>query len=362
MKILVYDVAAEDGGGMFVSKKFYSEVLQSLNQYSNIEWIFLTSYKVFESIERISAINIEWIKKSWLHRLYFEECVMPQLIKRLGVDKIISLQNTGIKHCKLEQYIYLHQSLQYCPRKFSFFNQRERSLAIRQRLICGMYKNGLKRALHIYVQTNWIKEATKKWINCNDDKITVVPVTVKNFSKVEDEELKVCTNIFFYPARAEIYKNHEIIVRACKILKEKGITSFKVLFTIDKNDNSYSQSIYHQSRNLPIEFIGKIAYEDIWRYYNSTILIFPSYLETCGLPLIEAKSVGTGILAADMPFSKEALQGYKNVKFFEYDNAYALAENMLQMIIDKREYKKIKMNDEKCKDKSLLSNMLEDIL
>lgn len=49
MKILVYDVAAEDGGGLFVLKNFYEEVIKDSEKHPNIEWIFLTSYKILES-------------------------------------------------------------------------------------------------------------------------------------------------------------------------------------------------------------------------------------------------------------------------------------------------------------------------
>ena len=57
MKILVYDVAAEDGGGLFVLKNFYEEVIKDSEKHPNIEWIFLTSYKILESKKNVHTIN-----------------------------------------------------------------------------------------------------------------------------------------------------------------------------------------------------------------------------------------------------------------------------------------------------------------
>ena len=360
MKILVYDVAAEDGGGLFVLKNFYEEALNSIEKYPDVEWVFITSYCILQPRDGVQVINYEWIKKSWMHRLYFEEFIIQKVIKDLKIDIIISLQNTTIKRIKLDQYVYLHQSLQFCPKKFSLFKQEEYKLAIRQKFICGMYKKGLKKAKHIYVQTKWIKTATEKWISCKKEKITVVPVNVENFMNKKMDNTYMSSKKFFYPARAELYKNHEVIVEACKVLWEKGFREYKVIFTMNKDENSYSKHIAEKSKNLPIEFIGKLPYEKIWDFYQSTILVFPSYLETCGLPLLEAKQVGAYILASHMPFSHEALEDYENVSYFDYSNAEELAKEMKEIIEDKKKYvKEGKLNYRKS---SLLTSILDDIL
>ena len=361
MKILVYDVAAEDGGGLFVLKNFYEEVIKDSEKHPNIEWIFLTSYKILESKKNVHTINYAWIKKSWIHRLYFEEIKIQKILRELDVDVIISLQNTIIKHCKIRQYVYLHQSLQYCPQKFSLLNRTERGLAIRQKFICGMYKNGIKKATHIYVQTEWIKDETIKWISCKKDKISVIPVSIEKIPEQYDKkELK--TNVFFYPARAEIYKNHDVILKACKILEKRGVYNYRVLFTMEKTDNLYAQHISNECEKLPIEFIGKVEYKDIWNYYKKAVLLFPSYLETCGLPMLEARYMETIVLASDLPFAHEALDGYKNAYFFQYSDENKLADIMEELIKGQKKYIYVEKQEMKTNKSSLLKSMMNDIL
>ena len=54
-----------------------------------------------------------------------------------------------------------------------------------------------------------------------------------------------------------------------------------------------------EEKTLPIRFVGMMSREDLFAQYARSVLVFPSYIETIGLPLLEARSVGAPILAAD---------------------------------------------------------------
>lgn len=357
MKIVVYDIAAEDGGGLFVLKKFYEDALAVENK--NIKWFFLISNDAIKTQENVIVKKYETVKKNYIRRIIFERIYLREILKKINPDLVISLQNMPIKGCKVKQYTYLHQSLQYCPKKFSLLKSEERGLAFRQKVICNIYKKNLIKSDHIFVQTNWIKKATEKWLNIAGEKITVVPVTVQADSAIEGKYEGQTSRTFFYPARAEMYKNHMVVVEACKRLMSEGIKNFNVIFTIKKDDGNYAKRIINESKGLPIDFIGTVPYEKIWEYYKTTILLFPSYLETCGLPMLEAKTVGARILASDMPFSHENLDKYENARFFNYKNPKELAEKMKEML-ESPTYTTLQ-KEEKVKLKSLTEIMLERV-
>lgn len=325
MKILVYDVAAEDGGGLFILKQFYNDVL--LRNDDN-QWFFLVSNDSIKSKGNIIVKEYDYVKKSYLHRWLFESIKLKTILKKIKPDLVISLQNMPIKRFNGKQFIYLHQSLQFCPKRFSLFKSEERGLAFRQKIICNIYKKNLSKADHIFVQTNWIKDSTKKWLKIHGDKITIVPISVNMINDIKRKYEGQTSRVFFYPARAEKYKNHEVIIEACRKLISSGVMDFKVIFTINKEDGPYSAKIIELSKGLPIEFIGNVPYKEIWKYYAKTILLFPSYLETCGLPMLEVRAIGGRVIASDMPFSHENLDGYENVTFFPYDNSDELAQKM----------------------------------
>ncbi len=357
MKILVYDVAAEDGGGIFVLKSFYKEVLAYNNP--DIEWIFMVSTPEIAATEKIKVLYYPHIKQSWGKRLKFEYIMLPKIIREMSPDLIISLQNMPAMRCDVRQFVYLHQSLQYCQKRFSLFKNDERGLAIRQRFISMLIKISMPKAEHIFVQTQWIKDATIKWLKCDEKIVSIVPVSVNTDGIEIKEYIGFNSRAFFYPARAELYKNHSLIIEACRILNRKGIDDYQVILTMRPDENLYAKRIAENAQGLPITYTGALPYKEIWETYSRTILLFPSYLETCGLPMLEARKAGAVILASDTPFSHEALAGYPNAHFFSINSAEQLADAMIN-VLNNSDYQKW-YNDKPHKESSLLNSMLEKI-
>lgn len=345
MRIAVYNLAAHEGGALFVLKNFYQNVLSDEH---SIEWLFLTQISIDGCKENVRIKKFDC--STSFKRAYADLVLVPKELKAFKPDVVISLQNTAIWGTNVPQYVYMHQSLQYCPYRFSLFKSEERNTAIRQIFICGSYKNGLKKAKHIFVQTKWIQEATAKWTNRSLKDITVVPVTVDDSLDVRwkgDSEL-----IFFYPARAEMYKNHQILIDACKKL---GDLEYRLVLTVDQQENSYASMLAEAAKGLPIDFIGTISRDQVFGLYEKSVLVFPSYLETCGLPLLEAANTGSPIIAADLPYAHEALDGYSNVSYFRYDSADELAEKMKSVALQRGQMRK------KVKEGNLVEEMLKCI-
>ena len=72
------------------------------------------------------------------------------------------------------------------------------------------------------------------------------------------------------------------------------------------------------------------------KYYNKTeTVIFPSKIETWGLPITEAKEFKKKLILADLPYAHETLENYQNVFFFNPDSAEELAAKMESVITEK---------------------------
>ena len=67
-------------------------------------------------------------------------------------------------------------------------------------------------------------------------------------------------------------------------------------------------------------------------YSTSDVIVFPSKLETWGLPLTEAKAYNKRILAADLPYAREAIGDYDLVSLFPVNSAEVLANLMAEII------------------------------
>jgi glycosyltransferase involved in cell wall biosynthesis len=113
---------------------------------------------------------------------------------------------------------------------------------------------------------------------------------------------------FIYVASLLPYKNHHRLLKAWKKLKDEGIEP-RLYLTIDQ-DNSTKKIIeeFVLHNKLNVVFLKKLCREELIKFYEKAeFLIYPSYFEAYGLPLIEAKKFQLKILAADIDYSWDFL-------------------------------------------------------
>lgn len=327
MRIVVNNIAAVSGGAMTILKDFYTCVCEHDTEN---EWIFLLADKFFEETENVKIIALPEIKKSSVKKVIFDLFTGKKFIEKLNPDVVFSMQNIITFGLKVPQIIYLHQSIPFqTVKKFSFLKSSERKLAFIQYFIGFLIKLSVKKCDRVIVQTKWMKKAVCKSCGLKDNKVLQIMPNVKDFKDVKNPE-KFDKTSFFYPTTNGIYKNNKCIFDACKILDGENI-DYNVTLTISPEYSSDK-----------IKCTGRIPYEEVLDLYNKSTLVFPSYIETIGLPMIEARKMGTIILASDCDFSHEALDGYENAYFFNQFNPEELAILMKKVIdgkIDRKETK-----------------------
>jgi len=119
--------------------------------------------------------------------------------------------------------------------------------------------------------------------------------------------------IFFYPSEGHPHKNHERLVKAWALMKEKGETP---ILKLTLNQGELPQNVESEIRNksLNIKYLGNLEYNEVFEeYLSSDALIFPSLCESFGLPLLEAQHIGCPIIASDLSYVKDVV---KSVAFF----------------------------------------------
>ena len=82
--------------------------------------------------------------------------------------------------------------------------------------------------------------------------------------------------------------------------------------TINGRENRYARNIFNMARgNSLINFLGLQNKEEMNDLYsNCDLVVFPSYLETWGLPISEAKEYKKELMLADLPYAYEAIGEY----------------------------------------------------
>ena len=348
----------------------YEDCLRCVEKYflENYEIVALVhNRELFSEFDsKIKFIEFMDSKKSYLKRFYYEYFYFKRLSKKLKPYLWFSLHDMTPNVVTDKRAVYCHNPIIfYDVKRKDVIN--EFKMFMFSRFYKYIYKINIKKNNFVVVQQDWIRKRFKKIFKIKNV-VVAHPNVVIDDSNNNYKNTKIVKNSFLYPSFPRIFKNFEVICKAVEILENKNIENFKVYLTIDGNENIYSKEIVEKYGRLKcIEFIGLQTRENLMKYYSKIeTVIFPSKLETWGLPISEAKAFGKNIILADLEYAHETLGTYEKVMFFGPDDAEKLAEKMEMLINDDENMKNIEFdgNIEKNIEKPFCKNWKElfDIL
>lgn len=297
--------------------------------------------------KNIEIIEFPHSKKSWISRIRHEFFIFNKLSISLGVDVWFSLQDiTSIVKAKY-QLVYCH-----CPIPFYQLNLKdiylEPSSLVRNLFYNIIYRLNIHRNDSIVVQQEWLRKKFKEMTG--HENIIVAKPIVNRQVYLSDKVKTKKKYIFIYPTLARFHKNIELLCEAVKLIDRNRYSEFEVKITINGRENRYAKYIRKNYSNIKeINFIGfqsRIKMKELYKQANA--LIFPSKLETWGLPISEAINYKLPIMLSNLDYSRETLGKYKNVSFFDHKKPKELSKQIVSFLENK--WKKKKYNEVKIKN------------
>ena len=140
---------------------------------------------------------------------------------------------------------------------------------------------------------------------------------------------------FFYAATPDCHKNFELACKAAQKLEDElGKNRFRLILTINGNENKYAQWLYTQWGMVDsIKFHGFMDKHTLYQHYASVdCLIFPSRIETWGLPITEFSQYKKPMLLANLPYAHETAAGSSQVAYFDPRESEQLQTMMSSLI------------------------------
>jgi len=188
------------------------------------------------------------------------------------------------------------------------------SLWVRFRLFCERlwFINRMDSVDEFIVQTPTMKRLLQKKL------FTDIPVRQLPFSlesnncprKILNRSVGDAAYIydFIYVASGEPHKNHRLLFEAWQILAEHGVFP-SLCITLDCkifNELTVLLDEKKHSFGLKIFNLGSLSHDEVLLLYKSSkALIYPSTLESFGMPLIEAREAGLSIVASELDFVRD---------------------------------------------------------
>ncbi len=310
------------------------------NDYLSVDYniIVLVYKKSLFDLDKFSNITFEEFPQSrsnYFVRLYLEYFHFHNLSKKWDPYLWFSLHDIT-PNVKAEiRAVYCHNPSPFKPKLISdlYFQPTLFFFSLFYKLL---YQINIKKNDYVVVQQIWLKNEFIKLFGLHKEKILVCyPESKKEVvsNKINsDSSLAKDKGIFtfFYPALARPFKNFEVIGEAISILEKKGIINFQVVITIKGDENNYSKHIFKKYSKLKqLEFVGMLSFEKVKKIYvECDALLFPSTLETWGLPITEFKDYNKPVLLSKLPYAFETLGDYDKGSFFDPSNAADLAQKM----------------------------------
>ena len=167
----------------------------------------------------------------------------------------------------------------------------------------------------------------------------ILPVTYIPESVYKNDPEFVCDlyhlpkKFIFLPNQFWKHKNHKVVFRALRILKERGIEVFLVCsgYPWDSRHSYYLADIFQEISQWGIRnqvaYIGMLSRDQVFMLMRQSICVLnPSFFEGYGMTVNEARSVGKQLLLSDIPAHRE--QNPPQAVFFDPRNCEDLARKM----------------------------------
>ena len=295
---IIYATNLHQGGG----KVLLLPILEVLKKNKNIIFILDKRLELPKSL--ILKGRIIWVSPTLIGRFFFEIQLFKLITKETRITCMGNLPPLWAK----SKHVAVYVQNRYIIEDISLSSF---SLWIKMRINVERWwlKTRAHQVNHFIVQTKSMSKLMqlRLWRVPSIVPYTVLPKVGKNKS---DLKLK---NIYdyVYIASGVPHKNHRHLIEAWKIMAKHGVFPTLCL-TIDKNNELELFrwiDARRQKYDLKIEMVGELDHSEVQDLYNrSSVLVYPSLVESLGLPLLEAAASGISIIASDLDYVHDIIK------------------------------------------------------
>lgn len=329
-KIIVSAINVVDGGALGILR----DAIISFDKVSDdTEITFLVSTCEVHKNISVSKIRFEYFplsKKSWFFRFFFEYIYFFFYSVYKKPYMWLSLHDTTPNVFAKYRYVYCHNPSMFLkfPIKDIFLDWKQ---FLFSRFYYYLYKINIKKNHRVIVQQNWMGKEFEKIFNIDNILVAAPNIVENRYEIIADKNRKKDGSFtLFYPSYPRYFKNHNILLKASRLTQHLKI---HYVLTISGDENRYIKNLISGYDSKYVDFIGLISKERVFEYYNECdALIFPSLLETWGLPITEFKRFGKPMIVADLPYAHETVGDYENVYWFNPTSEQSLVDALDRVI------------------------------
>ncbi len=300
-KILIYAPNIHSGGGAVLLESLLKNLPSSVEASAILDIRYSNSFKHL-NLQRVNILY--WVYPNIVSRFFSE----IKLINFASFyETLLCLHNIPPILCKHNNILVYFQNriiIDNDVKKITTLSTKINIIV--ERAILRLFSKNVKI---FFCQTETIRSLLKTYLSKNIGAFTdiqVAPFAPELRSNFDAANVKKKWD-FIYISSGDPHKNHLNLVEAWKILKVEGVNP-SLAITLRESDIELLSMINSEAKrhSLNIQNIGWLNKGLITStLLESGALIFPSFLESFGLPLVEARNLNVPILAPEIDYVRD---------------------------------------------------------
>jgi len=298
-KLIVHAPNIHQGGG----KTLLLSLLRSAE--NEIQVTALLDQRLVLPDKISNGVDMVFVKSTLLGRL-LAEYKLYRIVKK--TDTVLCFGNLPpLFSLKVKVVLFIQNRYLINNMNLDSFSIKERARIILERLWLKIF---IGRAHEIIVQTPTMERLVQLRLCKEANVVPFFDYDAWNNAWEVREHAYQETYDFVYVATGDPQKNHIHLVEAWKLLAKDNIY---LSLCLTLSEDKYPKLVkYIKDANvqygLRIYNVGVIQQQELASLYScSGALIYPSTLESFGLPLIEAREAGLPILAAELDYVRDLI-------------------------------------------------------
>ncbi len=182
-----------------------------------------------------------------------------------------------------------------------------------------LYAPSARQATRVITSAEFTKKCLIEKYDVDANKIDVVYTGYGSEYRIIDDEDQLAlirrkydleAPFFFYPAATWPHKNHKTLLRALKLLREKYRFDGRLVLTgiAMQSQNEILSLVKELGLSDHVKVLGYLPYEEMPILYNlANLMVFPSFFEGFGIPLVEAMACGCPVACSNVTSMPEVV-------------------------------------------------------
>ena len=312
-------------------------------------------YDCLNHYSNVKLVDVPYTKESTAKNIWWHQWLFQKLLKKYKCDLAYIPNFTLLLWKAMPTIVTIHDLIEYnVPDKFS------KARMLYRKAVCDPLM--AKRSDHILTVSQSSYNDIVKYLGVKPEKITLTlnatdksvykqypPEEIENVIskyKLQYKNYLLFVGTIDYPG-----KNIKTVIEAFYNLRAKGELQGKKLLIIGK-DGFNAQVIYDFVNASPyredVIFTGYLKDEDLPKYYaGAAVMLYLSFFEGFGLPVLEAMSCGTPVVCSNTSCFPEIVE---ELDVMVDPNDIKATEDRIHLLLSKPEY--YDLISQKCFEKS----------